>query len=323
MGTVPLSSNGVVLGTAPDEFGQLRDASSRLGDVEALRDQMDQDGYLLLRQFLDRDLVLAARRELLLKYAIVGEIDSTGYPLMDAIQSDQSFVDRVNLFAFTESLRTGLAYGNVVEAPELMEFFTGFLGGPARAFDFRWLRFIRPGEATGIHCDGPYNTRGTRNVWSAWIPLGDVSMVEGGLMVLEGSHQNQELIDSYGTRDADRDQLGWLSTDPVGLRKQLGGRWLSADFRAGDVLVFGPYLVHASLDNNSPQRRCRLSSDTRYQLASEPLDDRWNGEDLSNPHGGPPRVFLPGGRRSNNQDFQEEWKAVDERGRLIVAPAPA
>jgi len=33
--------------------------------------------------------------------------------------------------------------------------------------------------------------------------------------------------------------------------------------------------VHASLDNQST--RLRLSSDSRYQLASEPADERWIG----------------------------------------------
>ena len=50
---------------------------------------------------------------------------------------------------------------------------------------------------------------------------------------------------------------------------------MTADFKAGDVLVFGMATVHASLDNQSD--RCRLSSDSRYQLASEPVDERWIG----------------------------------------------
>ena len=64
----------------------------------------------------------------------------------------------------------------------------------------------------------------------------------------------------------------------VTLREKLGGRWLTADFKAGDFLTFGMATVHASLDNQST--RLRLSSDSRYQLASEPADERWIG---SNP----------------------------------------
>ena len=315
--TPVLSSNGIPLEIGPEALGELRDANSLLGDPEALRQRMADDGYLLLRGLVDRDKVLEARRELLLKYATVGEIDSINHPLMDGIQSQHTFVDSVNLIAFTESLRTGLAYTSVVEAPELLSFFEDFLGGPVHIWDFRWVRLMRPGEATGMHCDSPYATRGTKNVWSAWIPIGDLRREEGALMILEGSHKNEELRESYGNLDADRDKLGWLSTDPPALRRSLGGRWLTTDFRAGDIMVFSMYLVHGSLDNNSPEGRCRLTSDVRYQLLSDPVDERWNGDDISNPHGGTPKVFLPGRPLGNdNKEFGDEWKEVDELGRL-------
>jgi Phytanoyl-CoA dioxygenase (PhyH) len=316
-----LSFRGIALGTGAGEFGELHDASSLIAAPAAARERADAEGYLLMRGMLDRDVVLAAREEILMKFAIVGEVDAINHPLADGVQSPHSFIDQVNLIAFTESLRSGMAYSRVVLAPEIMGFFDGFLGGPSRSFDFRWPRFMRKGEATGIHCDGPYITRGTTNVWSAWIPLGDISPHEGALMILEGTHKNEQLRRSYGTRDADRDQIGWLSNEAATLRKRMGGRWLTTGFRAGDVLIFGPYLVHASLDNNSEKLRCRLSSDTRYLLQGDALDPRWNGG-VSNPHGGRSRVFLPGtigaaGGR-NNKDFQEEWKDVDELGRLVV-----
>jgi ectoine hydroxylase-related dioxygenase (phytanoyl-CoA dioxygenase family) len=69
---------------------------------------------------------------------------------------------------------------------------------------------------------------------------------------------------------------GWLSNNPAKLRNALGGRWLTAEFRAGDVLIFSIYTVHASIDNKSD--RVRLSSDSRYQLATEAVDERWIGE---------------------------------------------
>ena len=47
-------------------------------------------------------------------------------------------------------------------------------------------------------------------------------------------------------------------------------------FRAGDLLTFPMHTVHASLDN--PTELIRLSSDSRYQPASEPADERWVGE---------------------------------------------
>lgn len=56
-----LSSNGKVLETSPAEFGEFRDANDLLGDVEAPRDRMGEDGCLLFRGLLDRDTVPAAR----------------------------------------------------------------------------------------------------------------------------------------------------------------------------------------------------------------------------------------------------------------------
>jgi ectoine hydroxylase-related dioxygenase (phytanoyl-CoA dioxygenase family) len=64
------------------------------------------------------------------------------------------------------------------------------------------------------------------------------------------------------------------------------GRWLTAEYRMGDVLIFSIYTMHASTDNRS-ESAVRLSSDTRYQLASEPVDPRWVGADARrnrNPH---------------------------------------
>jgi hypothetical protein len=39
------------------------------------------------------------------------------------------------------------------------------------------------------------------------------------------------------------------------------------------------FTLHCSVDIASPVDRIRLSSDSRYQLASEPADERWVGTD--------------------------------------------
>ncbi len=135
-------------------------------------------------------------------------------------------------------------------------------------------------------------------------------------MLLEGSHRNAELLETYAVQDADRDRIPWLDTDPNRLRERCGGRWLSADFRAGDVLCFGMHMLHGALDNRSRSKRCRLSSDSRYQSANEALDPRWNG---ANPEAhGYDKVFFPGLGHWDNIDFQDEWKRVDEWGRLVL-----
>ena len=116
----------------------------------------------------------------------------------------------------------------------------------------------------------------------------------GGLIVLEGSHLKSERIRAYLETDVDAycenrpgevkkvkegggsSHPGWLSANPVTLREKMGGRWLTSEWKAGDLITFKMNLVHGSLDNATD--RIRLSSDTRYQKASEPIDERWVGE---------------------------------------------
>ena len=308
-----LFSNKVELNTDPSRFGELRESQDILEDTEALRARMNADGYLFFRSLVPPEDVLEARQEILLKYAIIGELDAT-HPAIDAIQGRSDAIERVNLRAFTQSVRDGLAYRHVVHHPRVLGFYDQLLGGKPRCYDFRWPRFVRPGEGCGIHCDGPYMSRGTDRVFTSWIPLGDVSMQEGALIVLEKRPEHAELLSQYFAADADKDKLEWLSTDPVALQEKLGGRWLSTNFKAGDVLCFTMHTVHGALDNNSPTGRCRLTSDSRYQLASEPLDERWNG-DSPEAHGRD-KVFFPGLGSWKNKDFKDEWKPVDEFGRL-------
>src|SRR5438105_1187053 len=73
---------GKKLDTSSATFGDLRSANREiLRDPVALRRAMAEDGYLFFRGLIDRDDVIEARREILLKYAVIGEIDSINHPL--------------------------------------------------------------------------------------------------------------------------------------------------------------------------------------------------------------------------------------------------
>ncbi len=310
-----LTANGHSVDTAPDRLGELESADHLRNDPAGLRQVMDERGYLFFRRLLDPGTVLDARAEILLKYAILGEIDDR-HPVDDAIAGDGSAVRYANLRAFSESVRSGPAYLAVTDAPEVLAVHEALLEGPVRSFDMRWPRFVRPGEGCGFHCDGPYMNRGTERIFSSWIPLGRVDRHEGALIILEDSHRSEKLHAGYLRADADRDGLTWLDDDPKVVQREYGARWLTIDFEPGDVLCFRMDTLHGALDNRSETGRCRLSSDSRYQRIDEPADPRWSGDHFEG-HGGR-RVFYPGLGRWNNDDFQDEWKDVDERGRLLL-----
>ena len=304
-------------------WGELRDSSGVLGDLSELQRRAEEDGYIFVRGLLDRNTVARAREEILLKYAIVGEIDTSEHPASDGILRSQSYVREINLEALVASLRSGYWYESVVLNQSLLDLYASIFGEPAEPFAYRWPRMMRQGEGCGIHADIPYIGRGTKTVWTSWIPIGDVPLDNGPLIILENSHRNEKLLDYFG-RDAAKEKIGWLDRDPAGLQEKIGGRWLSTDFEMGDVLCFSGYIVHGALDNNSSARRCRLSSDTRYQPSSHAKDARWFG-DVSNPYGNDyekgKRVFYPGlvAGDSTNSDLKEEWKPVGQDGKLIMS----
>lgn len=308
-----LMFSGRPVDAGPERMTELTDTSGLREHPAALRDRFVTEGHVFLRGLLDPATVMAAREELLLKYAVVGEIDDR-HPVVDAVAGTKAGLREANLRALTASLRTGARYEAVILDPTLIDVVGSLLDGPVRPYDFRWPRLARPGEGCGFHCDGPYMSRGTDRHLSAWIPLGAIAPHEGGLLILEDSHRNEELASGYLTKDADRDGLVWLDDDPAAVQDRYGSRWLTADYAPGDVLIFSMKMLHGAFDNQSEHGRCRLSTDSRYLVAGETPDPRWNGDHIE-PHG-PGRVFYPGLGSWENADFQDEWKYVDDLGRL-------
>jgi hypothetical protein len=279
MATAMLKSRGFELG----QSGGLRESNDVLHDAEAMRARMVDDGCLFFRGLLDREEVLDARRFIMEKLAERGDLDPN-YPPMDGVPAPGKELH----FEPKLADKSNLPLQKLLYAPNgaMIKTFERFLGGPVGHFDYTWLRCVSPGLGTASHCDVVYMGRGTKNLYTAWTPLGDIDTKMGGLMVLEDSHKNERLRETYGKYDVDeycvnrpakKKLNGWLSQNPMQISKSLGGRWLTAEFRAGDVVIFTVYLVHGGLDNQSD--RIRLSSDSRYQLASEPTDERWVGDD--------------------------------------------
>jgi ectoine hydroxylase-related dioxygenase (phytanoyl-CoA dioxygenase family) len=285
-----LTSVGRKLDTSEAAFGELRDSSPLLRDAEALRERMEEDGYLYVPGFFRREDVFAARSVMVQRLAQQDLLRPGTDPMEAIIREGAETAFRPDLTEENAPLQKLLYHGRIIE------FYRDLFGEPVRHYDFTWLRAMSPGKGTQPHCDIVYMGRGTREkLRTAWVPLGDVSFQLGGLMILEGSSRKHERLRAYLERDVDTycangrhaaeiesgakswEWNGSLSRDPASLREKLGGRWLTAEFRAGDLLTFSMHTVHASLDNATPDR-IRFSSDSRYQPVSLPADERWIGE---------------------------------------------
>src|SRR5262249_20832146 len=154
------------------------------------------------------------------------------------------------------------AFHRLAHAPALFGVARALLGDDVFAHPRRLLRTIWPGAralTTPPHQDFLY-IRGAADTITAWVPLGPCRREDGALRVLRGSPGSAELpvsvydgaLAAYGVEVADDDP-----------------RWATADYDAGDVIVFHSLAVHGALPNCSG--RPRLSVDYRYQSAATPV----------------------------------------------------
>ena len=171
----------------------------------------------------------------------------------------------------------------------MIEFYRLLLGGDVTTFDHFWVRALSPNsKSETVHCDIVYMGQGTHNLFTSWTPLGNVPREQGPIMILDKSHLLRSVTSTYCQWDVDKDRHKWrfkhgqlfrgghYSRNPPAVQQEFGLHWLTADFNLGDVLIFSAYTMHCALDNLTDV--VRISTDARYQLASEPIDRRWVGE---------------------------------------------
>ena len=304
--TTDMKYRGRLLGVGLDSLGLLHPSADVVDDRQELWRRMDRDGYLYLPGLLNKEDVLDARRVIMERLAASGVLEP-GRPIIEGIAR----ADASEMPPMTSLSRDNRSLHHLLYDGPMIDFYEFLLQDEVRHFDYTWFRAKLPGseDATTPHYDVVYMGRGTKQLYTSWTPIGQVPLKMGGLMILENSHKLTELRNTYGETDVDlycenegdaaavveeaqqagrplekheRKSIRWNSTghysdDALTAPSELGGRWLSADFEIGDVVIFGMYTMHASADNQSD--RIRISSDSRYQLASEPVDERWIGAD--------------------------------------------
>jgi ectoine hydroxylase-related dioxygenase (phytanoyl-CoA dioxygenase family) len=100
---------------------------------------------------------------------------------------------------------------------------------------------------------------GTRDTWTAWIPLGDCPAELGGLACVPGSHL-WGLLPSRPAQGAGGRQVDVPE----------GAVWAEGEMACGDVLLLHSLCVHQGRNNTSADR-LRISVDYRYQPLSQPV----------------------------------------------------
>jgi len=290
MSASKLTSLGCELDLSDTCFGWCRSSIDLLDDSTALQSRLNEDGYLYLPELLDANLINDARSFLLKQLSELGLLDRT-HPVEAGVAA-QPWIGK----SCHHLVRENRALLKALYSGRMIEFYEQILESSVRHFDFTWLRVIGPGKGTAPHGDSVYMGRGTRQLYTSWTPLMEITPEIGGLLIMPGSHRIPA-FETYRNGDVDivctnrldrepQDVHGWvgplgdgkLSSDPVQLQAEHGLPWVTAEcYRPGDVVVFNIGTIHGSLDNQSD--RVRLSTDSRYQRADEPVDERWIGDE--------------------------------------------
>ncbi len=307
--TPQLSFGGQPLDMSPEGMGQLRSSIDAIGDRDELHRRMASDGYLFLPGYLDREEVKAARASSLEKLAEKGIFE-------ERHELDEAILKPGQVLRSSQDVPIGNEpLSKLLYSGRMIEFYEFFLGGPVIHFDYTWFRSksSAPSAVSDPHCDVVYMSRGSpKNRYTSWTPLGEIPLKMGGLMILEGSHLQEELKSTYGQCDVDvycenigeaaaimarakadnreltdeeKKSITWSTkgsycNSAIEARERVGGRWLTSEYNMGDLLVFTMFTMHAGNDNQT--NRLRISTDTRYQPASDPVDERYIGDTSGN-----------------------------------------
>jgi hypothetical protein len=286
---ISLKSLGHELDMSDGCFSWCVSSDDLLHDPAALQERLDVDGYLYLPGYLDCELVAESRELLLNQLDGLGLVDRAN-PVSAGVATQPWKGQSCHHLALENAPLLTLLYSG-----RMIDLYRRLFNGSVRHFDFTWMRVMGPGHGTAPHCDSVYMGRGTQQLFTSWTPLMDITPDIGGLTIMPGSHRIHSL-DRYRAGDVDtvctnkpareaRDVHGWvgpvgdgkLTENPAQLQASLGLPWVTAEhYRPGDVVVFSIATIHGSLDNHSD--RIRLSTDTRYQRADQPADERWIGE---------------------------------------------
>ena len=267
-------------------IGDLIDLSELLTNPDGLRASLQENGYLLLRAAIDPDTALAARREVLAQLAAVGEIDMPGETFSGNSRRPTGAPDAGE---FLRAVCDGPQLRTATSCPNLQYIISTVFGEPARSHDYIFLRVAIAGRGTAAHCDYPFFTRAAERVLTCWLGLSDLSVEQGSLYVVEGSHRWKDHISAMRGFDLERAEgkrRATLADNIIRFAEAHRARLLTTRFGAGDILLFSMYLIHGAFDNRAPDKLVRVSCDVRWQPASEPFDPRYMAPDLSGTFGG-------------------------------------
>ncbi|WP_114855411.1 phytanoyl-CoA dioxygenase family protein [Brachybacterium sp. YJGR34] len=210
---------------------------------ERLVDDYERDGFVILEDAIDADLVASLRRDAArICRGELGEVDAA--PVDVSATADTEELMRQFLCIHYPHKISEVAL-EALKAPRILDVLTRVIGPNVKAMQS--MLFIKsegkPGQAW--HQDEYFIPTRDRSLTAAWIALDDATIENGCLWVLPGSHRRGVLYPDREQNDPAFDctieayDFPWDDADAV-----------PVEIPAGSAIIFNGYLLHRSLQNS-------------------------------------------------------------------------
>jgi ectoine hydroxylase-related dioxygenase (phytanoyl-CoA dioxygenase family) len=241
------------------------DSTALLDRPDLLRSRLDDDGYLFVRQVVDK-CQLEELREQITAICASHHWLRPATAVIDAIPAVEPCVEgEPRYFEVYDEVQRLEALHALPHHESVRRIMSAVLGEHAFPHPLSIARLAFPRNerwTTPPHQDYP-NNQGTADLYAIWMPLGDCPVERGSLSILRGSHTCGIAPLEFSLGDGNRKAV--LDERFAGLD------WVGGDLSTGDALVFHSHTVHRALPNRSD--RLRLSVDYRFQREGEPLTE--------------------------------------------------
>ena len=177
-----------------DRFGRLVEFDGQSGSPADVQRFLQEHGYIVFRQGLDRGRVMSARKEVLSRLGEVGEVAE---PVTEGRVTWQSRRPDPTEDGgeFWKSVNYGQALREVTHGKPTYDIVEKVFGEAARGHDLMYLRPMPPGGVTPLHYDYPFFAGDSLRIHTVWIPIGNGPLCDGPLVLVENSSQSHDLLD--------------------------------------------------------------------------------------------------------------------------------
>jgi hypothetical protein len=250
-------------------------------DPVALRQQLDQDGYIYLKNLVPRESIRGAYVD------VCRQLEKNNWwskEVEDELLQRDGFTFGAASPPAGTILPTPVTPFHITEkvskacfGPSIVASVRHLFGGGAECMNFNSLDLSFSGERHGFYMPSVYMNQGTKLVLTCWVALHDMPFNVGGIVCSKGSNSSPafaKVRETYGAHEVETGDIcgdGTLTWDPADVWNLGGGECplATSSFEPGDVVFTTVYTMQSFSTNLSKQ--WRLSAQSRWVMHGDDI----------------------------------------------------